>query len=118
MRKLESSTCDRRVFVLKFMKEGGLTYTQACHLYDVMCGVFEEAIVTGSKVTIGRIGAIIPCWKPARDYQMHFKRHGKVVETGVHRTFFMDGRYDFKFKLYRRFMQTRQLKWLVDMPIQ
>ena len=50
---------------------------------------------------------------------MHFKRTagGKVV-TGVHRNFFMDGRFEFKFKLYKRFMATRQLKWTVDMPVE
>lgn len=98
------------------MKDG-LTYSQACRLYVTMCAVFEEAIITGNKVTIGRVGAIVPYWKPPRDYQMHFCRRGGKVEKGVHRTFFVDGRYDFKFRLYRRFMESRQLKWLIDMPV-
>lgn len=110
-------TYDRRVFVARFMKEG-LSYSQACRLYTVMCSVFEEAIVSGSKVTIGRVGAIVPCWRPPRDIQMHFRlKAGRKVEKGIHRTFFMDGRYDFKWRLYRRFMETRQLKWLLDMPV-
>ena len=117
MKKSEQITCDRVVFVTRFMKEGGLTYSQACRLHAVMCSVFEEAIITGSKVTIGRVGAIVPYWRPPRDIQMHFRKRGKKVEKGVHRTFFMDGRYDFKFRLYRKFMQTRQLKWLLDMPV-
>ena len=99
------------------MKEGGLTYSQSGRLYEIMCSTFEEAIVTGTKVTVGRVGAIVPRWRPPRDVAMHFRKRGKTIETGIHRTFYMDGRYDFKFKLYRRFMQTRQLKWLSDMPV-
>lgn len=117
MKKPEQTTYDRRAFVARFMKDGGLTYSQACRMYDVMCRVFEEAIITGSKATIGRVGAIVPYWRPPRDIQMHFRKQGKRVEKGVHRTFFMDGRYDFKFRLYRRFLETRQLKWLIDMPV-
>lgn len=115
--KIEHATCDRRTFISRYMKDGGLTYSQACRQYEIMCSVFEEAIITGSKVTIGRVGAIVPRWKPPRDIQMHFRKRGKHVEKGVHRTFYMDGRYDFKFHLYRRFMATRQLKWLIDMPV-
>jgi len=117
VKKPEQTTFDRRAFVARFMRDGGLTYSQSCHLYEVMCGVFEEAIITGSRITIGRVGAIVPCWRPPRDIQMHFRRKGTKVETGVHRTYFMDGRYDFKFHLYKRFMETRQLKWLLDMPV-
>jgi len=117
VKKPEQATYDRRSFVAAFMKEGGLSYSQACRLYEVMTGVFESAIITGSKVTIGRVGAIVPYWRPPRDIQMHFRKRGKKVEKGVHRTYFMDGRYDFKFRLYRRFMDTRQLKWLLDMPV-
>ena len=117
-KSIEQTTYDRRAFVAKFMGDAGLTYSQACRVYETMCAVFEEAIITGSKVTIGRVGAIVPYWRPPRDIQMHFRKQGKVVETGIHRTFFLDGRYDFKFKLYRKFMETRQLKWLIDMPVE
>ena len=119
MKKPEQSTFDRRVFIDRFMQHGGLTYVQASRLYDVMCQTFEEAIVTGNKVTIGRVGAIVPCWRPSREVQMHFrKKRGGNVERGIHRTFFLDGRFGWKFKLYRRFTETRKLKWLLDMPVE
>lgn len=113
----EKTTYDRRAFVSRFMREGGLTYSQACRMYEVMCRTFEEAIVTGSKVTVGRVGAIVPFWRPPREFQMHFRKKGKNIETGIHRTYFTDGRFDFKFRLYRQFLQTRQLKWLSEMPV-
>jgi hypothetical protein len=99
------------------MREGGLTYSQACRIYDVMCRTFEEAIVTGTKITVGRVGAIVPFWRPPREFQMHFRKKGKKIERGIHRTYYMDGRFDFKFRLYRRFLETRRLQWLIDMPV-
>jgi hypothetical protein len=99
------------------MKESGLTYSQACRVYDAMCGVFSDAIITGNRATIGRVGAITPVWRPAREINMHFKvKKGKKVERGIHRTFFMDGRYEFKFRLYRRFIEQHQLRWFMDAP--
>jgi hypothetical protein len=117
VKKPDKATYDRRAFVCRFMREGGLTYSQACRLYDVMCRTFEEAIVTGNKVTVGRVGAIVPFWRPPREFQMHFRKKGTKIEKGIHRTYYMDGRFDFKFRLYRRFLETRRLQWTLDMPI-
>lgn len=109
--KLEKSTYERRAFVNRFMREGGLSYTQATRVYEAMCGVFCDAIVTGNRVTIGRVGALMPVWRPPREVNMHFRRKpGNVLER-VHRTFFMDGRYDFKFRLYRKFIEQHELHW-------
>ena len=113
--KPEKETFDRRVFVERFMKEGGASYSQACRLFDVMCGVFRDGIVTGNRVTIGRVGALMPVWRPPREHHMHFRvKKGGVIERGVHRTFFMDGRYEFKFRTYRRFIEAHSLKWFLS----
>ena len=110
--KPEKATFDRRFFIERFMKEGGLTYSHACRIFDAMCGVFRDGIVTGNRVTIGRVGALMPVWRPPREINMHFQvKKGKKVERGVHRTYFMDGRYEFKFRLYRRFIAQHQLHW-------
>jgi hypothetical protein len=119
---VERPTVDRRAFIARFIRDNGLNYSEATRLYETMCRIFEDAIVAGSKVRIGRMGAIVPVWRPGRDIHMHFKvvkgakGGGRRIQTGVHRTFYMDGRYDFKFVLYRRFIQTRQLKWFLDFP--
>ena len=117
MKKLDKITYDRRCFVKRFMQEGGLSYTQACHLYEIMCHLFEEAIITGNRITIGRVVAISPQWVPPRDIQMHFEKRGAKVQKGVHHTYFMDGHYIFKFKLYSQFKKNRQMKWMIDMPL-
>jgi hypothetical protein len=112
-----NTTIDRRAFVTRFMSESGLSYADACRVYETMCRTFEDGIVTGSKIRIGKVGAIVPVWKPGREINMHFKRgKGQVIETGVHRTYYIDGRYTFKFNLYDRFVQTHQLKWFMDFP--
>ena len=112
--KPEKSTFDRRIFVDRFMKQGGLTYSQACRQFDIMCGVFGDAIVTGNKLTIGRVGALVPAWRSPREHNMHFRvKKGGVIERGVHRTFFLDGRYEFKFRLYRHFIDAHQLRWFL-----
>ena len=115
--KPEKSTYDRRAFVNRFMKEGGLTYSDACRIYEVMCGVFNDGIVTGNRVTIGRVGALVPVWRPPRDIKMHFRvRKGRKVEKGIHRQYFMDGRYEYRFRLYKKFIETSQLRWFVEVP--
>lgn len=99
------------------MRESGLSYAQASRVYETMCRQFEDAIVSGSKIRIGRIGAIVPVWKPGREINMHFKRGPDgSVHTGIHRTYYVDGRYTFKFNLYERFVQTHRLRWFVDLP--
>lgn len=108
---------DRRNFVEHLMREGDLTYAQATKIFNVVCSVFGEAVVNGARINIGRVGAIVPHWRPPRDVRMHFTRRGKKVRRGTERTFFMDGRYVFKFNVYRRFLKTRQLRWVLDMPV-
>lgn len=114
---MKAATVTRRVFVSRFMADCGVSYAQACRIYESMCRTFEDGVVAGSKIAIGRVGAINPVWQPPRTYQMHFERKsGHEVKRGVHRTYSMDGRFTFKFNLYRRFSRTRQLKWFAEFP--
>ncbi len=112
-----SPVVTRRVFVTRFMSDCGMSYGQASQAYDSMCRTVEEGIVLGSKIGIGRVGAITPVWQPPRTFHMHFEvKPGKKIATGIHRTYGMDGRFTYKFKLYRQFTRTRQLKWLAEFP--
>jgi hypothetical protein len=110
--KTGKTTYDRKVFIERFMHDAGLSYVQACSLYRVMCRVFEDAVITGNKVTIGRLGALVPKWRPPRDYHMHFVRKGGTIKTGIHRVYYSDGRLEYRLKLYRKFLRTRQLNWV------
>jgi hypothetical protein len=113
----KSPPVTRRDFVLRFMRECGVSYAKACRIYEAMCHCFEDGIVGGSKVRVGRVGALVPVWQPGRDVHMHFRvLKGRKVERGIHRTYNMDGRFVFKFRLYEQFIQTHHLKWFRDWP--
>ena len=110
-----TQTVTRREFVKRFMRDGGLTYAEACRMYDCMCDVIEDGIVSGSKIRIGRVGALTPVWRPAREIRMHFRMDkGKKIRPAK-RTYVMDGRYVYKFRLYRQFVNTHALRWYTDM---
>jgi len=114
---IQSPPVTRREFVQRFMRDCGVTYAQAVRIYECMCHTFEDAIVSGSKVRIGRVACVNPVWQPPRDVHMHFKKvKGGKVERGIHRTFNMDGRFTYKFTLYKRFLNNHRLKWFLDMP--
>jgi len=110
-------TITRREFVQRFMRQCGMTYSEACHAYEVMCGAFEHGVVTGSKIRIGRVGALQPVWQKPREITMHFKvtKGRKLVRT--RRRYAMGGRYVFKFDLYRQFVNSHDLRWFADEPV-
>jgi hypothetical protein len=113
----QSPPITRREFVQHFMRECGLSYAQAGTVYEAMCRVFEDGIVSGSKISIGRVGCLAPVWLPSREIHMHFKvGKGRKIDRNVHRTYNMDGRFTFKFRLYQQFMARHQLKWFQEMP--
>lgn len=106
----------RRDFVQRFMRQCGMTYSQACRAYEAMCDTFEHGVVTASKVCIGRVGAIQPIYQPPREFTMHFKvgKGRRIVRCK--RQYSMGGRYVFKFELYRNFVDTHSLRWFADEP--
>jgi hypothetical protein len=115
---MKSNTVTRRAFVMRFMSDCGISFSQASKVYNSMCRTFEEGVMAGSKIGIGRVGAITPVWQSPRTCHMHFEvKPGQKVNRGIHRTYNMDGRYTFRFNLYRHFSQTRQLKWLAEFPV-
>jgi hypothetical protein len=113
----KSSTVTRRVFVSRFMRDCGFSYEKASRIYASMCRTFEDGVTNGSKVGIGRLGAIVPVWQQPRTIHMHFERKsGQRVTRGIHRTYSVDGRFVFKFIVYRRFSQTRAMRWFAEFP--
>jgi nucleoid DNA-binding protein len=112
----DKQTYDRRIFIDRFMHDGNLNYSDACRIYDIMCQTVSDAITSGNKVTFGRVGALKPTWRAPREVRMHFRvKPGKTIEKGVHRTFYMDGRLDYRFKLYKQFVSTHKLNWFATL---
>ena len=93
------------------MRDAGITYDDAARIYDCMVSAIEDAVVNGEVVRFGRVGAIVPVVRPPREVQMGFKLgKGRKVSL-VRRIFNLDSRLVFKFRLYRKFTDTRTLHW-------
>lgn len=88
----------------------GLKYDQAVVAYDAMCNVFEDAIVSGSRVNIGRVGCLDPEVMEPRTVNMGFSRKGGNVEK-VSRQYFIGRRLRYRFKIFKKFMETHELGW-------
>lgn len=94
---------DRREFVKKFMDECGLTYDVASNVYKCMVNTFEDGIIENKKVTIGRLGALKPVWTGPRTVVMNINKTKKIYN--------LDGRYRYKFVIYKKWISDHFLKW-------
>lgn len=108
-------TITRREFVTRFMRDAGLSYLNACRVYDTMVRVVEDGVVSGSKVSFGQVGSIVPVWRKPRELTKHFERRPGNVIVRSKRTYVLDGRYVYKFNVYKKFKDTHRLNWHVDL---
>ena len=106
----ESSTVGRNDFIRRWMEECGVTYDAASQIYRTMVSTFEDGVANGEKITIGRLGALVPYWQGSRTATMGFRR----VQGGVLRQkqeYFLDPRIKYRFKLYREWINKSHLNW-------
>ena len=106
---MNNDSVNRRTFVQKFM-DRGLTYAQACQIYEAMVGVFEDAVVAGTKINIGRVLSLAPVVLEPRVVSMGFKRKKNAVEKTT-KTFYLGRRLKYKVNIYREFVNTHSLNW-------
>ena len=95
----------------KFEEEfvnAGFSYEEARRAYSALVSVFENCIVRGERVSLGRIGALVPTVKPPRVVKMGFKRTKEGVEK-VKREFIYGETVRWKFKIYRTFARRHQV---------
>jgi hypothetical protein len=111
LRIKESKTIKRRDFIRRYMQECGVTYDTACQIYRTMISTFEDGIADGAKVTIGRLGALVPQWQEPRQVVMGFRRTPNKGVVKQKQTFNLDSRIRYRFKIYREWMNTRPLHW-------
>jgi hypothetical protein len=88
----------------------GLGYTQACNAYDAMTSVFEDAIVQGQKICVGRVGAVVPIKLEPKVVNMGFSNSGGRVRK-MKRQYILGRRLKFKFSLHKAFMHKHDLDW-------
>ena len=93
------------------MHDLGISYAMANQVYDTMVRVFEDGIVAGSVIRLGRLGAVVPVVRPPREIRMGFRvgKGRKITKTS--RIYNLDSRLCFTFKLYEKFVETHSLHW-------
>lgn len=95
----------RQDFLKKFVQVGGYKYDEAAKIYDAMVSLFADAILSGQKITVGRVLSIRPVKRKARKVNMHF--HGRK------KTIHISDRIVFKVNLYREFLNKHELGWIL-----
>lgn len=106
----ESNTVGRNEFIRRWMEECGVTYDAASQLYRTMVSTFEDGVANGQKVTIGRLGALVPFRQESRTIVMGCRRiPGGVVRQ--RQEFYLDPRIKYRFKLYREWVNKSHLNW-------
>lgn len=104
-------TVNRKDFIARLMQDTGLTYDEAIQVFECLISVIEDAVVNVETVRFGRVGALVPHVRPPREVQMGFRVGKGRQVTKVRRIYNLDSRIGFRFRLYRRFMETHQLNW-------
>lgn len=111
------TSVNRADFIQRLMRDCGLTYVESCRAYDCFISVFEDAVLSGHRINVGRVGAITPIWQSARTYNMGFKRQKPTADNpaGVvlqKSEINMGARIRYKFRLHRAFVRQNQLRWM------
>jgi nucleoid DNA-binding protein len=107
----KAATVNRRAFIARFMREGGLTYVQARRVYDTMVAVIEDGVCAGAKIKIGKVGSIYPVRRHARAVSMNFRMGQGRKVTAARHVFNIGPRICYQFRLFHRFMETHSLTW-------
>ena len=98
-------TISRADFVKKFVA-AGFEYADAHRAYNVVVSTFEDALTTNAKLSIGRVGALVPIRRAPRVIKMGFQRTKEGVEQ-KQREFAYGEMVRWKFRVYRTFAKER-----------
>lgn len=98
---IKFSSIPRAEFVRRFVA-AGFEYADAHKAYRVVVQTFEDAILTNSKLAIGRIGALVPLKRPPRVVKMGFERTKNGCKRRQ-REFSYGETVRWKFRIFRTF---------------
>ena len=94
------------------MEKCGLSYSKASQVYDCMVTMFGDAVVSKSKVCIGRVGAFVPKMINPKIIRMGFRRKkGGQIEKDS-REYWLAQRITYRFKIHKKFLSNHTLDWL------
>lgn len=106
---MSSQTVKRSDFVKKLM-QAGMSYEDSKKAYRSFVAVLEDAVVSGSRVNFGRLGALKPIARKSRSVHMGFERKGNTMRK-TSKTYFLGRRITYKFQIYARFANSHELNW-------
>jgi hypothetical protein len=101
-----------RAGFIKNMMDDGIPYQMAVKAYNSMMTTIEDGICSGHRVTFGKVGALNPVKLDSRTVTMGFDRTGGEMKK-VQRVFVVGSRIKYKFTLFRKFADTRSLRWQI-----
>ena len=104
-----SKSITRVEFVRRFM-QAGFSYVQAGKAYDTMCEIFEDSIVSGDRINVGRVCSLSPTWLEPREVSMGFQRTSEGV-VNKKRVYCLGRRIRYRVNLYKEFMKKHTLNW-------
>jgi nucleoid DNA-binding protein len=108
------ATVNRREFISRFMRDCGMSYVQACQVFDTMVSVVEDGVCSGAKIRIGKVGAIVPKRLPPRSVSQNVEMGAGRTPIKTQKIIHLGPRLRYSFKLYRQFMETHSLKWFEE----
>jgi hypothetical protein len=98
----------RRVDFIVKLQTRGFDYVDAVKAYEAMVSVFEDSIIRGARVGIGKVGALVPTRLPPKVVHMGFQRENGQIKK-VSREYILGRRVRYKFNLHRSFIRRHSL---------
>jgi hypothetical protein len=97
------------------MRDCGVTYVQACRIYDTMVNVVEDGVCAGAAIRFGKVGVIHPVRMPPRTVSQNVRMTKGRKAVPVQHIYNLGPRIVFKFRLFRQFMASHTLNWFNEM---
>ena len=107
-------TINRRDFVNRLMRDCGMSFLQASQVFDAVCEVVADGVVSGARIRFGRLGVLQPVWRQPKAVHKGFRvTKGREIVKQKH-VYFLGKRISYSLKIYKGFMNSHSLHWYSD----
>ena len=111
MPRSKHSVVGRQQLLQRLVKDCGLSYTEAAKIYSTFVAVIGDAVVAGSKISIGKVLSLTPSIRDPRTVNMNFLKTPGGEIRHVKRTYVLGRRLKYSVNLHREFLNSRHLSW-------
>lgn len=109
-----TQTINRKDFVERLMRQCDMSFSDATKAFDCICDILKDGVVNGSQMRFGKLGVLRPTWHQPKEVHMGFKKGKGGRLTRNRHVYFLGRRISYRFKIYRRFIETHELHWYED----